>query len=112
MKNQTMRWDQPWNKVTTRTLVQENLLASQTHTKIYWDREAPTKQCGPWDEIPRCYLKSKPGSRKRWIYKNGNETRSLKMGLQKDGSSFEKVEVRLENLDLTQQKPSKFEIKI
>ena len=28
MKNQTMRWDQPWNKVTTRTLVQEHLLAS------------------------------------------------------------------------------------
>ena len=112
MKNQTMRWDQPWNKVTIKTLVQENLLASQMHTRIQWDREASTKQCGPWDEIPRCYLKSKLGCRKRWIYKNGNETRSLKMGLQKDGSSFEKVDLRLESLDVTQQKPSKLEIKI
>ena len=34
-------------------------------------------------------------------FKKGNETRSLKMDLKKDGSSFEKVDLRLESLDLT-----------
>ena len=34
-------------------------------------------------------------------FKKGNETRYLKMDLKKDGSSFEKVDLRLESLDLT-----------
>ena len=45
-------------------------------------------------------------------FKKRIETRSLKMDLQKDGSSFEEVDLRLEILDLTQQKPSKLGINI
>ena len=42
-----------------------------------------------------------PRQKKRWIKKKGNETRSSKMDLKKNGSSFEKVDLRLESLDLS-----------